>query len=427
MGTASATVDRATGAGAPPGRPRTRRVALGLAVGALVLVASALSAWAFLRYRGADSMVTSRATIRTRAQAFAEARWERHVLRGAPVDGDAVAAQRAAIAALSPLPTEPLDRFRERAEAGDAFADLQALVAEKRAALDALRSATQLGWTRLSPALTDPSAANTASDVAGVATMSAWKLLLAGASSQDAGECLRTCADVIRLGQDRHAGDGMVGAMIGAVAIDLAAPVALRCAARATPAELHAAALELQQLAREAPPFGPVLELEDLQMGFRMLELHDAVPAFPTSGEEVDRFLQRFEVVQALEVLFQRPAWTSELPYPMALDRIREMSEARFRSTNVFVSLTASPTKFVERHASATAKLRALAVGVEGATSGPSSEAVKSSLQYDELADPFTGRPLLIEEDASTWRIVSRGVDAGDAADDVVLTVPRAR
>lgn len=162
-------------------------------------------------------------------------------------------------------------------------------------------------------------------------------------------------------------------------------------------------------------------------MGFRMLELHDAAPAFPTNGEEVDRFLQRFEVVQALEVLFQRPAWTSEQPYPMALDRIREMSEARFRSTNVFVSLTASPTKFVERHASATAKLRALAVGVEGATSGPSSEAVKSSLQYDELADPFTGRPLLIEEDASTWRIVSRGVDAGDAADDVVLTVPRAR
>lgn len=427
MGTASATVDSAA---APLKKPKTRRVAVGFAVGAFVLAAALFGAWAFLRYRGAESLASSRATLLTRAKSLASEKWERPVVHGEAVDGDAAAAQRAAIAALLPLPTEPLVRFRERAEAGDTFADLQALVAEKRAGLDALRAATKLGWTRLAPALTDPSAMDGRGDPgsSGAAAISAWKLLLAGAAASDPETCLDTALDVIRLGQDRHASEGMVGAMVGAVAIDLAAPIAVRCAVRASGLESYNASVWMHQLAWSAPPFGPVMELEDVQMGLRMLALHDRAPAFPTSREELDTFFERYELVRALAILLERQPWRTELAYPAELERVREMSDARFRSANVFVSLTASPARFAERYAAANAKLRALVIAIQGVKVGPASELVEHLREYEDLVDPLTGKPFRIEEDATTWRVVSPGLDGvrgGDSSDDVVVTVPR--
>jgi len=355
----------------------------------------------------------------------------RPLLRGEPAEGDAAEEARR-IATRIAAPEMP-DEVMERVAAGEPPPEIVALVEEKTDDLAALRATTRrrTAWTDLD--IARGGAAVPMPDF--MPLIRAQKLLAAQAVIAEPGECLRIAADAVRIAQDAGRGAGVLGSSVAAAMIEIVAPVAGPCLARASPAEREEAASSFALLATTAPDIGAAFELEALLAAATFAQVADA-PLVPTTGEQIEQVRSRGDVLEAWEMVARDPAQframrTEDLPEAIAIWE----REARVRRTagNPLLSIAAPPmTQYIELDMEAQARVRAIAVlaevlaDLEPDATLPTE--TPAAITGSNLTDPFTGDPLLWDatgDEACAYSAGRDGLDDGcsPASDDVGVRV----
>lgn len=343
---------------------------------------------------------------------LARERWERPVLRGAAVDGNAwVALVDASAPASRQFPQRGHADFDAALEAGrDLPASWTQRVAPARDALAALRAATQRSWSWNPSPVPAPSAPMPPlGDVA-----RASRGLLTQALASPPAECLAICADVVRVGQDFSAGEGPLGLAMEGLLSRLAVAAARRCATAADAAARAHAAAEFAALHRAWRPLGAFKEVDTL--GIARAVVTELDTGLPPAG------LQRLAYLWYRPDAIERVAWTvDQLPRwrsagamgedPAALDRLVEEENARLMGNDITQMVAAAFGRIIERGRMGRAWVGAMAA----ALSGPGAS----------MADPFTTAPIAVTRDASGVTARSVGPDRrAGTTDDVVVTLP---
>jgi hypothetical protein len=243
---------------------------------------------------------------------------------------------------------------------------------------------------------------------------------MARAAAEAPAECLRIAADVIRMGQDASPGSGLVGQMITAASVDIAAPIAISCAMRADDAARDAAVTELVSLSTNAPTLGPALDLEWLGQLFTLRGL--------VAAHGDDPYTQ-WVTIGALDAALAKPPKYGALSaseYPAAIDRVRSESH-RFDGRNPLLSLAMNGLeRYAERDAEGHAKLHALAVAIAATSDGPAGAKTQAALSNEALRDPFTAAALHVDAlPGGGFRVSSYGRDGRmeSNGDDVIVVV----
>jgi hypothetical protein len=210
--------------------------------------------------------------------------YRRPVLRGKVLPGNAA---DAAMAAAAPLrTTDPWSFVTDEEsivfESGrpPPSERLQRLAQRHAGMLDALRRATQRGWSFVD--LDD----RRTIDQACFALSNACALLIVQALDAPPGECLAIIADALRLAQDMENGCPLYRCT-GSGVFKMAA----RCAERAAPEEIQRAAGELERLARDVPPWNRREELQRLlaaQLYDETYGLHRWLPTDAEGWQQLD-------------------------------------------------------------------------------------------------------------------------------------------
>lgn len=394
-----------------------------LGVAAIGLAAG--GGYAALRLQARAALRDADGAIGPRIAEYEQRRWSRPVLRGAAREGNAAALQLEAAAPLSAIDPKLAGDLPERVRRGEPLP--AALLAEANArapALASMRASTQAGWSysradlRTWPDLAEPRRAP---------TLRGWELLLARALGDEPGECLRVASDVIRMGQDLAPGASLSGAVMAAIAIEDAAPVAIRCAQRADAATRVAAIAELRALIAAPPPTGRALADDWLAT---VAGTHRRISSDPGPN-----FFSRFRDARAMDEMARM--WTTAdavtaADYPQGLQRILADEGAREGSKNALVQLSLHGNfRHVLREARAEAVLRALVVAITAIDGGASGPQAQAALADAALKDPFTGRALETEVLDGALVVYSRGYDGqrkrtGPEADDAEVVTPPA-
>ncbi len=380
--------------------PRSRRPVLLLLLA--LWVVAACGALFVVRW-GTSTLERARKELGRRLEASRSERWTRPVLRGQPVDDDALEAQLAAARAL-PGVRRALwaDYARSSITGAPIGGGLGALVAASGPKLDDLRAAAQRGWARR---IVDPE--DDEVEHAPRELHVGWELLLVRASNAAPAECLEVCADVLRLAHDAAMSGGHLGVELAADAPEMVAPFALRCARDATPAERVHAIGELRALAKDVVPLGRALAFDEVRGAVAL----DAEIASPRG---VFRFLTRKRYIDALDLLITGDrAWED-----LRADRYRpslglvQSSALQVNANEVLAPRGLFDPSHLERDTRGLATLRALIVAMTGVPDGPGSAAVRDALADPELSDPFSDEALVVEADPDgQWRVVSPGSD----------------
>ncbi len=359
---------------------------------------------------------------------FHARRFERPVLRGTAAEGNAADAERALLEPLDKLDPKTFDPLTKLFRDGGPMPPaIVALVEQHRAALEALRAASQRthAWTQV------PFEQGASAQIPPfVSRLRTNKLLLAMATRADPADCMRIAADAIRIGQDGGAGVGLIGSAIAAAQTELAIPVLLRCAARADTAARRDAAREVAVLAAHPLPLGDAFEAEGLMAGgsFRGLALD--VPAFPTSSAALESWSGRGIALDAWQHVAAEAEKLRGLDVrrvPEGLALLEQLEQAATRSPNPLVAMiTPTRASLVIREATAQTHLRATVVLLE-ALADPAADPA-GLVRKPELADPFSGRPLAFRREPAGLVLCSVGPDGKSddgKGDDVVTTLPK--
>jgi len=232
-------------------------------------------------------------------------------------------------------------------------------------------------------------------------------LLLIDALEEDPAECFAIVGDVYRLAQDLSARLGLLGATVGAMAIENAALVGARCAEEADVRLRTRIAGALDEMRLHDPPISQVFVFEALFLCGAALSGHEEVPWVPTSGRDLDRLLERPTNLEMVEhVLDELPAWRA-LPdaYERASDEVERLTRLRTSSGNALLSVaTPNHEAMLERVTRSRARMALLIEGLD---------------RRRRVADPFGGGALhwrtLPEGGARGW---SRGADLEDDGGD---------
>jgi hypothetical protein len=331
--------------------------------------------------------------------------WERPPLRGVAGDGNAAAEAYAALARFSPLSSNLRESLAERLYYGQPASESErAAIAQRSAALRSLRAATEQGWafTELAvergPEMRVPNYR---------VLVDAGLCLLVEAKSSPPADCLRTAADVIRLGQDLVPGAPLEAASASARLTSLAARIVPRCALDADLATLRRAVHEFNLLATHPPPTGAGIELQDLLTSQQLRETA-AIANKDSPGGVAHTIFTRPALLDAWSQ-FDRPARYRKLTpehYPDATVEWRREQDYRAKSP---LPLAASGTRDVldrlHDDMRGQAVVRMLAIGT--ATLADKTYRGKlptrpSNLEEPELADPYRGGTF-------NWRIADNG------------------
>lgn len=390
--------------------PRTRRTVLLLLLALWAI--TACTALFFVRW-GSSTVEVAHERLTQRIERLRAARWTRPVLRGEPVEGDALEAQFAAERGLPHVKPNMWADFDASALTGAPIGGkLGALVAANGPKLDALRAAAQRSWAQRA---VDPEENEHAGKEARL--QRGWRLLLVRASNGPPVECLETCADVIRLAHDAEMSGGLVGAVLGAGAAEMVAPFAMRCAGMATEDERARAIGEFRQLANDVVPIGRALDFEEVRAA-----VHVDTEIVTPHG--LLRLLTRKRYIDALDLLLSgERGWSDweELrgdAYGASLERVKGRV-AQLKANGVLAGADFLGAGYFESVARGIGFERALVVAMTGAGAGggggPESAEVKAALAEEGLRDPFgDGDSQFVVEAAAgegEWRVVSFGAD----------------
>jgi hypothetical protein len=332
-------------------------------------------------------------------------RWERPVLRGTPVDGNAAVEGQRALEGFTQLAPEVREALALLVHfGGTPSAEQQALLDAHASRIAGLRAATQRTWavTALDPA--QPDNPRPPDYVRFVDAM----LIVLGDASRTAPEvCLPAAVDAIRLGQDLVAGAPLEAASVSMRITSIATPVLTRCARGASYTALLAAARELHSVAAHPPPTFGGIELADTQMLVRVRELGVAWPV-PAGESPIARLRRRPALAEAFKH-FDKPArWRALSPsnYPDALNSWLEEQEWRGRSTIPMVAkATPAISGWLFDDMRGQALVRVLTVGFATLAERENRQRMPReplNLTDPVLRDPFNGRPL-------AWRIAHDG------------------
>ncbi len=411
---------------------------------ALALPMLILLFWVLSRAWDAAKLARGTSDLDRRIAAYQSAPWSRPVLRGEPLPGSAVDAQRDAVAALGRLDGHIFGDFATHLLTGrrpssathlltgrtpSVSPAVLALAAENAEKLAALRAATQRADVgagldlRSWPHAATPKWAH---------HLHAWDLLFALATKAEPGECLRIVNDVIRLSQDASGGRDVIDLTTGSYAPRMAPAVAVPCALRATAGERAAAVQELESLITHAPSFGAAVELDRLGYGLHLRRQVDE-PRPPLSANLRSWLFRRAEAIDALYVLMAIPPHgePGKDPYPAILTSMKQERERLEDSSNVDLMFAMSSYEYLAVAAEAQARLRALAVAIAAMPEGPASPALEAARRSPAFRDPYTGGILRAEEDpaVASWFVAACGPngkpESAAPGDDVLVMVPR--
>lgn len=421
-----------TGDGTAPASPPTRRLFARRLLGGLGGVV-ALAAITYFTTWHLPIVAERNSLIPALDEALAESegRWERPVLRGPVLPGNAAEVQRAAIEAMA-LPEDLVPRdTAARIVAGQIERRLVAAMDEHRQTLATYRDSTQRGYSWTVPDLAAGPDAETPEF--GPALRAAHVLLAAGRlAGPDA--CLQAGTDVIRLGQDLAPGAMLPGLLASAAHVDLAVPVVARCLPEASPGAVGQAAAELELLARNMPPIGQALRFESISLAVAGEWLTRRLPIVPTTSDERYAWTHRRQAVGLLAMsLAELDAWSAadEVPYPARRERLQAVLDARLASDNEFLENAAPEFAVVfDRDAVSHATVRLLALAAADLARADARTGAPPKLADPAFADPFTGAPMAFERSTegnlSIWSVGPSPVDPQeprDPAQRVVLTV----
>jgi hypothetical protein len=331
--------------------------------------------------------------------------WERPPLRGVAGSGNAAAEAYAALARFAPLPARLRESLAERLYYGQVANEPErAAIAQRQPALRALRNATEQGWAFTELAV-ERGASMRAPDYRRV--IDAGLCLLADAKSAPPAECLRTAADVIRLGQDLVPGAPLEAASASTRLTSLAARIVPRCALEADLATLRRSVHEFNLLATHAPPTGAGIELQDLVTSQALRD--SAALSNKDSPSLVAHTILTRPALLGTWAQLDHPARSRKLTpdhYPDSTLEWRREQEYRAKSPSPLVAAnTRDVLDRLHDDMRGQAILRMLAIGV--ATLADKAYRGKlparpSNLDEVELADPYRGG-------AFNWRIADNG------------------
>ncbi|MDD9967802.1 MAG: hypothetical protein OXR73_16320 [Myxococcales bacterium] len=329
--------------------------------------------------------------------AFRRLRWERPLLRGEPVEGNAAEAFFNALGGLKRPSPALRQGLAEQLFYGQPLLPHQvAPLKQQSEILAELAASPQRTWsmTYLRPELGDampvppyPKALDAA------------LLLLARASTLEPDACLAASADVARIGQDLVPGAPLEASSVSMRIASLTAYAVRSCARRATARGLQRAERAFRELATHPPPVGHGLELADLVAG---VEVRKA----SSLGRDADH-------IGILRTLQSRPerlkswayyddphrfrAW-SPSAYPETLERWREEDTWRSQSGRPDVAAaSAERIGWLQDDMRGQAILRALTVALSALAERERRGRMPpepAALRLPSLVDPFSGRPL---------------------------------
>lgn len=321
---------------------------------------------------------------------------ERPVLRGEPVDANAVEAQLEAVEPLASvrLPEEAIPR----AVKGKPPAKVLRLAREHADALAAYRDAARRSWTwtefRVEEGVDAPIPEY-------LPPIRAAELVLVRATTVEPAECLRDAADVVRLAHDLVPGASLVAAMVSVAIIEQAASVVVRCAHGATPATLNESIAELERLREASPDIGGAIEAEALLTGMTFREVVRRVPWIPTNGHELQAWWARPDVLDAWQIAGRDPARFREITtdgYPGSAEIWGRAARVRKTAKNpVFAIGTPDLDKYIHKHMDGVARLRAALAALRILERRPDMERLPEgplALERPELFDPYTGQSM---------------------------------
>lgn len=374
---------------------------------ALLLVCGGSGAFVSMRLSArVDEGVRAAERVRREIARHGARRWQRPVLRGEPIPGNAADAARMALAEIARLPNrselgELLDGALEaNAEGRPSPEGLAPLLQRTEGARGALRRATRLTWAARPMAQHEDLGRTDPGDSPSAALL-ATKLLLAGAMDASPSECMATAADVVRLGQDLSAGANLLHRMMLDAHARRAAPVLLRCAARATPEELAVARAEVERLAAHSPPASWTFEIEALGMARVLVSTLPESP-WPSDAQRVEALSMLETSLSAIDHQLGAAArWRArEREGPTGVVRGTEDEDRRAdASDNALVSIVGIPYRsYGRRTARVEAILRGLVVSLDAIehakrAAGPL-PAQPTRLADPRLRDPLGGGPL---------------------------------
>lgn len=328
-------------------------------------------------------------------QDYAGQRWERPVLRGEARAGNAWTAQEEAIGPLASIPSDLFDQFAAQLERGTPPTDAQrAQIVRHTAALDRYRASVQRSYAFGRYPFDDAASAPMPSYLP---HLRASRLLLARAIEAPPDECLRVVADVVRLGQDRVAGMGLVPLMVVAVHARDVVPLAARCIGAADAATLEEAERELAILARHSAPTGSALEHETLMVASMCRQEARRMSGFPFESGSLETLFTGGELLEGWDLLMGNPADRRSFgdDYPADIDRMDQwVRDLEARPNEIIQTALPDATRLLRRDATGRAAVRMLwaAVRLRRTMTAPT-DAVPALLDDPELRDPTTGRP----------------------------------
>lgn len=398
---------------------RERRWVLGVGASGVLLASIVLGAWLGVvtprRARYASQLRVLEAQIAD----FHEQRWERPVLRGEPVEGNAFERLEAAVAPFRGLREDP--SVVAPVAGRDASAALRALLEHHARDLDAYRAASQAAWSFGDYPV---ERGLNAQEIEYVPHRRARELLAARAALSAPDECVSIATDIVRTSQDLAAGRSLVGGMMLGVDVELVAALLPRCLIAADAATRARAVRELGILAEHPAPIGYAMEIEALSAGAMSAHLLRPLGRLPTDGAAWEAWWTATDVLDAWEILARDAADRRRIGerYPADIADLRAWEHGLASSTNPLLGLLAPSLHPFLRHDAATVtRVRMLLAMARLLTGEP-----PSILREPALHDAVTGRPIASRETEAGLELESPGHDGRLGDDnDLFLLVPR--
>lgn len=365
------------------------------------------------------------------------ARWQRPVLRGVARPGNAAVLERRALVPARVLPSG-VDLFKALERGAPPSPELAHLLERVGPRLDALEDATQSSFAwQLDPAL-----APYTGTLDNLAHLDSVELLLLRASTLPAAACLRAAADAARLAQDLVPGGGVDRVQIASVEISVVPPVAVACAAHASPGELSAALAEVESLAEHVPPIRSALDVEALVTARGFQSDFALTPLLPKlTGSSLDRARANpWKLLDAwrrsLDVADQWSQLDPNADYAAERASLEDALDSHWQDNPLLraSNLAVEAQKALVRHEQSVALLRslggALAVMQARAKSGELPESAPAAFALPVFADPFSAKQLRYRRDPDgragrVYSVGKNGRDDSGLGDDVVVHVPR--
>ena len=342
--------------------------------------------------------------------ARSDERWERPVLRGEPIDGNAYDAEQDAARPFASLDEALFATMPLALSRGEPTEAQREAITANREALAQLRRGTQRTWSWGDESI-EQAALHDLPDY--MPRMRGAKLLLLSALDQQPGECLALTADSLRVMQDASAGGGMLPLiMLSSLAQDALA-VGGRCLREADPQALEQAAHDFGILAQNPPDTGEAMEYERLYLGVVFREEAKLIPSYPTDSLTWERFRRGSDLLDAWALAMGDPAEarTYGRDYPADIERAGAQHDEVEARENDLLSIP-NFAAYLHLDASTRAITRMLWAGARLRLAHAETSAARPALLDERvLLDPTTGEPFVWRHDDAVTQIESTRPD----------------